>query len=104
MDAEEDVDGEEFLLLQQLNAPRRNLHLSQPYWQYKRFDLEAMEDSECLVEFRINLTYQPKVHLFRFPESFTFYSGTVVDAVEALCIALKRNAFPCRYVDLVPKF
>ena len=46
MDAEEDVDGEEFLLLQQLNAPRRNLHLSQPYWQYERFDLEAMEDSD----------------------------------------------------------
>ena len=95
MDAEEDVDGEEFLLLQQLNAPRRNLHLSQPYWQYERFDLEAMEYSECLVEFRFskNEIYQ-LVHVFRFPESFTCYNGTVVDAVEALCIALKRYAYP----------
>ncbi len=105
MDAEEGIDGEEFLLLQQLDAPRRTLHHSQPNWQYKRFDLEAMEDSKCLVEFRFskNEIYQ-LINVFRFPESFTCYNGTVVDAVEALCIALKRYAYPCRYVDLVPKF
>jgi len=28
----------------------------------------------------------------------------VVDNVEGLCIALKRFAYPCRYVDLIPRF
>ena len=44
MDAEEDIDGEEIFLLQRLNAPRRNLHLSQSCCRYERFDLEAMEE------------------------------------------------------------
>lgn len=28
----------------------------------------------------------------------------VVDSVEALCICLKRFAYPCRYADLIPRF
>ena len=28
----------------------------------------------------------------------------IVDGVESLCIFLKRFAYPCRYVDLIPHF
>ena len=40
----------------------------------------------------------------RCPELLTCYNGVVVDSVEALCICLRRLAFPCRYGDLVPRF
>ncbi len=54
MDAEEDIDGEEIFLLQRLNAPRRNLHLSQSYCRYERFDLEAMEELFSWVQIQQN--------------------------------------------------
>ena len=38
---------------------------------------------------------------FRFPESFKCYNGVVVDSIEALCICLRRLAYPCRYGDIV---
>ena len=35
---------------------------------------------------------------------FTCYNGLKVDAVEAMCIFLKRFAYPCRYAELIPRF
>ena len=32
------------------------------------------------------------------------FNGHVIDSVEAFCICLKRYAYPCRYVDLIPRF
>ena len=43
-------------------------------------------------------------HTFGLPEVYRCYNGIVVDSVEALCVCMKRFAYPCRYVDLVPKF
>ena len=38
------------------------------------------------------------------PEEITLYNGTYVDGIEVLSILLKRFAYPCRYLDLVPRF
>ena len=38
------------------------------------------------------------------PEEITLYNGTYVNRIEALSILLKRFAYPCRYLDLVPRF
>ena len=40
----------------------------------------------------------------RFPEQLRCYNGAVVDSVEALCIFLRRVAYPYRYGDLVSRF
>ena len=64
-----------------------------------------MDEDECEVEFRFK-----KDDIFRLaaalqlPEIFKCQNGVVVDSVEALCIALKRFAYPCRFVDLIPCF
>jgi len=100
----ENLNDEEFLLLYDVRGPR-NKHLCLPHWKYDRFQLEEMTDEECLVEFRFSKTeIYDLVGTFRLPEVLNCYNGWVVDAVEALCIVLKRYAYPSRYADLVPRF
>ena len=99
------VDEEELLLLQNGNGRRRNLHMGLPYAMYDQFNLEGMADNECLVEFRFKkLEIYQLVNVLQLPEALKCYNGTVVDPVEALCICLKRFAYPCRYADLIPRF
>ena len=38
------------------------------------------------------------------PDRIVCYNGVNVDMVDALCIFLKRFAYPCRYVDMIPRF
>ena len=44
------------------------------------------------------------VDALRLPQFITCYNGLKVDRVEALCIFLKRFAYPCRYLDMLPRF
>ena len=46
-----DLNDEEFLLLYHVDGPR-NRHLRLPYWKFDLFNLEEMDDDECLVELR----------------------------------------------------
>ena len=38
------------------------------------------------------------------PETIKCQNGVVADTIEGLCMLLKRFAYPCRYVDLIPRF
>ena len=38
------------------------------------------------------------------PDVVKCYNGIVVDGIEALCVLLKRFAYPCRYGDMIPRF
>ena len=96
-----DITEEEFLLL--YDANKKNLQL--PYWNYEKFDLDRMENDECVAEFRIekqdiNLLCE----VLDLPEFVICYNGTKVVAIEALCIFLKRFAYPCRYLDMITRF
>ena len=51
LNATADLNDEEFLLLCHVDGPR-NRHLHLPYWKFDPFNLEEMDDDECLVEFR----------------------------------------------------
>ena len=98
-----DIDDEELLLL--LEDHPRNLHAGLPYLKYEPFYFFEMREEECEVEFRFK-----KEDIFRLaaalrlPEIWKCQKGVVVDTVEGLCIALKRFAYPCRFVDLIPRF
>ena len=64
-----------------------------------------MTDEECLVEFRFSKNeIHDLVGKFRLPEVINCYNGWIVDALEALCVVLKRYAYPSSYTDLVPRF
>ena len=87
------------MLLYDLHKPK-NPDL--PYTNYERFDLDKMTDDECKTEFRF---YKNDIYnladVLTLPDRIV---GANVDMVEALCIFLKRFAYPCRYVDMIPRF
>ena len=99
-----EIDDEEYLVLFEANR-RKNLHGGLPYYKYEAFNLEDMHEDECEVEFRFKkddiYRLAAALHL---PENFRCSNGVVVNPVEALCICLKRFAYPCRYADLVTRF
>lgn len=96
------IDDEEFILLYDANKPKNP---DIPYARYENFDLDVMTDDECKTEFRF---YRNDIYtlteVLNLPERIVCYNGLNVDIVEGLCILLKRFAYPCRYVDMVPRF
>ena len=95
----------DYFLLRQIGANNVKLHLELPYWKHNRFSLEDMTDEECSVElhFRKNYIYQLCASL-NLSQVYRCYNRLNIDFVQALCVCLKRFAYPCRYVDLVPHF
>lgn len=76
-----------------------------PYWNYERFDLDEKTNDECKAEFRFDRKDIYKLaEQLQLPDEITTYNGLVVASVPALCMYLKRFAYPCRYGDLVCHF
>ena len=75
------------------------------YWKHNEFDLDNMDDVECFSEFRF---YKNDIYslaeTLEVPEKITTYNRSSFDGVESLCVFLKRFAYPCRYLDLTPRF
>ena len=96
------ISEDELLLLHDVHRLRTPQF---PDWRYEKFNLELMEEDECKTEFRVR---RDDIHtltdIFGFPGNFKCYNGVVVDSVEALCICLRRLAYPCRYGDIVHRF
>ena len=96
------ISEEECLLLYDLN---KSSNLELPYWSYDQFDLDLLSDDDCKSEFRF---YKRDVYLLaemlQIPDQIQCYNRLVVDGIEALCIFLKRFAYPCRYSDMLPRF
>lgn len=96
------IDVEEFVLLYDFNKPKNP---DIPYTNYDFFDLDKMTDDECKTEFRF---YRNDIYnladIMALPDRYTCYNGVKVDKMEAFCIFLKRFAYPCRYVDMIPRF
>ena len=73
--------------------------------QYTRFTLDAVSEEECLSSFRfrqLDIPYLAQV--LRLPEKFICPNRTAALTEEALCILLRRFAYPCRYEDMMPQF
>ena len=96
------ISDEEFLLLYQAN---KSTNLDLPYEEYLRFDLENMEDDECFAEFRVRKQDLPILAgVLGIPDEFTLEQRSVVGGMEAMCMLLKRLAYPCRYSDMMKRF
>ena len=75
------------------------------YWNYERFNLEDKTNDECKAEFRfLREDIFKLADQLQLPHEITTYNGLVVDSIPALCMFLKRFAYPCRYGDLVFHF
>ena len=96
------IDASKCLLLYDANSPKNR---DIPYRSYERFDLDLMTDDECKTEFRFYKNDIWEVSkILNLPDRIVCYNGINVDRTEAFCIFLKRFAYACRYVDLIPRF
>ena len=95
------LDEEEFLVLY---FKGKNINKENPtfqYWKYE-FNFESMTDDECKSEFRFRKSDIPRpCASLRLDDVVVTYNRYVVEAV---CILLKRLAYPCRYSDMVARF
>ncbi|CAH3183760.1 unnamed protein product [Porites lobata] len=96
------ITEDEFLLLYDLNTSKNPEY---PYWDYKKFCLQDKDEAECKTEFRFQKNDIPLLlNVLGLPEKITCKQGTVCRGTEALCMLLKRLAYPCRYSDLMSTF
>jgi len=81
---DDDISKDEFLLLYDSNTSKNP---DFPYDCYGSFDLDEMDDSECLAEFRFHKNDVPVLlEALQLSQSFTCHQGTICDGIEALCI------------------
>ena len=95
-------DGEFLRLVEQNERPAPEF----PYWKFSRFSLNDISEDECLAEFRFEKQDNiPRLaRALRLLQKFVSSNGTVANDIEALCLLLRRFAYPCRYSDLIPRF
>ncbi|XP_031570409.1 uncharacterized protein LOC116304769 [Actinia tenebrosa] len=96
------ISEEEFLILYEANTSK---NLPFPHGNYSRFELENIDEAECLREFRVRKSDVPclKVAL-GLPDAFSCEQRSLAEGTEGLCIVLKRLAYPCRYSDMIHRF
>ena len=76
-----------------------------PHDEYMPFDLDDMDEIECLAEFRFEKQHIPPLaEALRIPPYFIMERRSRVTGIEGLCILLKRVAYPCRYSDMIHRF
>ena len=95
-------EEEEFLMFYDIN---RTHNLDLPSWKYEKFDLDHLENDECVAEFRFqkeDIYDLPCV--VQVPDEIVCYNGTKVSNIEDLCIFFKRHGYPCRYLNLIHRF
>ena len=62
-----------------------------------------MDDTECEAKLRkadISVLAESPDS----PKTFTCDQGSVIHAIEGLCVLLRRFSYPSRYLDLIPRF
>ena len=92
----------EFASLYDVNQPKNPPF---PYVNYEEFSLENLSDEECIAEFRVERSDLPIfADTVGTPPIFRCSQRSVCDGMEGLCMLLKRLTYPCRYIDMIPRF
>lgn len=96
------ISEEEFLLLYDATFSNNPPF---PQVDYDRFDLEAMDETKCLREFRVRKMDIPRLaDALGLPETLCCNQRTKADRIEGLCMLLGRFAYPCRQSDMIHRF
>ena len=96
------LGDEEFFLLSDIFYVKNPYF---PYEDYSVFSLDEMTDAKCLAELRFKKRDIPLLaEVLGVPETIRCEQGTLCDGMERLCMLLRRLSFPCRYLDMIPRF
>ena len=105
------IDEEEFLLLNNAiqevqEEDLRENNQNVPRWrEFPPFDLELWTDEECWTDLRFRKDDIPRiVNSLVVGDEIVTYNRVRCSSLEAVCLLLRRLAFPCRFTDLIPKF
>ena len=77
------------------------------YYIYSAFNLHEISDNDYMAEFIFQKNGVSRlVKALQLPDEIQFgmHNDFMVSMVEALCVLLKRLAFPCQYSDMMPRF
>ena len=97
------IDEQDFVCIYE-NTRRRNPEFQ--YWNFEKVhnQLGEMTTDESKAEFRFELADLPLLaEALKIPDKIVCPNRTVATGMEALCITLKRFAYPCRYNDMIPR-
>ena len=96
------ISDEEFLVLWE---SCRSKNPDFPHSSYARFDLENIDETECLAEFRVRKQDIPVLaNVLQLPVNIRCPQRTICDRIEGLCMLLRRFSYPCRYSDMISRF
>jgi len=99
---EEWLDDMEFVVLNELNTSE---NLDFPYDAYDRFNLDDMDEAECIAELRFEKRHIVRLEeVLQIPPLMKCNQRSVFTGTEGLCMLLKRLAYPCRYSDSADQF
>ena len=100
------ISDEELLLLtENLTNNSGYKQADFPYTDYEQFDRKNFDDLTCKIEFRFEKQHIPRLQgALEIPEEIHVPKAKLCSGLEALCIVLKRFAYPVRYCDMVPFF
>ena len=96
------ISDEEFLVLWE---SYRSKNPEFPYSSYARFDLQNIDEAECLAEFRVQKQDIPVLaNVLQLPMNIRCPQTTICNRIEGLCMLLRRFSYPCRYSDMISRF
>ena len=99
--AENLIDGVEFPVLYDANRAKQSF----PYCKYDEFNFNNWDDAECRTELMFAKNdLDALLDSLQIPDQIAPQQGTVCNSIEGLCILLRRLSYPCRYIDMVPRF
>ena len=100
--ANNSISDAEFVLLYETFASKNP---DFPYDSYERSNLDSMNTAECKAEFHVEKQDLPRlVQALQLPPVFKWEQRSICDAMEGLCMVLKRVTYPCRLSDMIARF
>ena len=99
------ISRKQFIILRRRIRYRKVLALEEDAWREESFDLDIYSDKECRAYFRFKR--EDLFHLLdtlRIPNVVRTFSQDSASDLEALCIVLRRLAYPNRWLELRKMF
>ena len=98
------VSDKEFVFLYNVSTSKNR---DFEYCIYGAVNLHEISDNNYMTEFSFQKNGNLRlVTALQLPDEiqFSMYNDFMVSSVEALCVILKRLAFPCQYSDMMCRF
>lgn len=96
------ITMDEFVLLYDANSSK---NLIFPHKKYSRFNLDEMDETECINELRFCKMDIPRLaDALGLPDTFQCYQRSKAGRIEGLCMLLKKLTYPSRLSDMVYRF